>query len=500
LFAVVASGSTAVKVLIDTNILIALEPTSGSAIELGAHEAAAVARLIHQSGNQIVVHPHVLDDLARDEEQERRRHREYVLHKYPVLDGAPPVPVEDERMLGAAAAGSNDWVDNNLLVAVKRDAVDYLITQDNAIHSKAARYGIADRVLTTEDALAMLRELFPTTPEPPPAVRSIKAHGLREDDPIFDSFRTDYADFDDWLRRCKRQDRPTWVIDGGTCLAAVCIAKSESDAGHGMRGNILKVCSLKVSDAHLGARFGELLLKTLFIYADENSFDWMYVTVFDRHAWLVALLGEFGFVVSAQRSALGELVMVKCLVPDDPPSDMTPLTYAVQFGPCRWSWNCANVWIVPIQPRFEHILFPERQEQFALFNGQHPSGNAIRKAYLCNAQLRSLEPGDVLAFYRSTDSQGIRNLGIVENWNVSDDPAKIQKFVARRTVYSFASIQTMAADEKEILAIRFRQVLHDFTAISFSELLAANVIAGAPQTIVRARREGLPWLKQWLSR
>jgi hypothetical protein len=58
----------------------------------------------------------------------------------------------------------------------------------------------------------------------------------------------------------------------------------------------------------------------------------------------------------------------------------------------------------------------------------------------------------------------------------------------------------MAADEKEILAIRFRQVLHDFTAISFSELLAANVIAGAPQTIVRARREGLPWLKQWLSR
>lgn len=42
--------------------------------------------------------------------------------------------------------------------------------------------------------------------------------------------------------------------------------------------------------------------------------------------------------------------------------------------------------------------------------------------------------------------------------------------------------------------IRFRQVLHDFPEIPFNDLKTANVLAGPPQTIVRARSEGLPWL------
>lgn len=484
----------AMKFLIDTNILISLEPTSSAAIEPGAREAAEVARMIQQSGNTIVVHPHVLADIARDHDLQRRAHREYVLGKYPTLDGAPPITAADEAVLGVAAAASNDWVDNHLLVAVARDAVDYVITQDNAIHARAGRLGIADRVLTTADALMMLRALFPTTPTPPPAVRSVRAHTLIQSDPIFDSFRDDYADFDSWLRRCKLQDRPTWVIDGDRGLAAVCIAKSERDAGHGMAGNILKVCSFKVSESRVGARFGELMLKTIFVYAHENAFEWIYVTVFEKHEWLIALLKQFGFDQSAERTKLGELVMTKPTRPTADPAAAAPLDYAIRFGPCRWSWDCANVWIVPIQPRFEQVLFPERQEQAALFSGMQPSGNAIRKAYLCRAPLRVIEPGDVLAFYRSTDSQGIRTLGVVENWIASTDPERILQFVSRRTVYSMADIKAMASGEREVLAIRFRQVLHEFHEIPYTDLRAANVVAGPPQTIVRARPEGLPWL------
>lgn len=482
------------KFLIDTNIMIALEPTSDTAIEPGAREAAEVARLIQQSENRIVVHPYVLADIARDGDQQRRAHREYVLKKYPLLDGAPQITVADEIVLGAAAQGSNNWVDNHLLVAVARDAVDYLITHDHAIHTRASRLGIADRVLTTADALTVLRALFPTTPTPPPAVRSIKTHELDQNDPIFGSFRADYTGFDEWLRKCKREERPTWVIDGDGVLAAVCIAKAERTTSHGMSGNILKVCSFKVSESHLGARFGELLLKTIFIYAHENAFDWTYVTVFEKHEWLLALLRDFGFSQSTERTTLGELVMTKPARPTAPAAEMSALDYAIRFGPCRWSWDCANVWIVPIQPRFEQILFPERQEQAALFSGSQPSGNAIRKAYLCRAPQRTIQPGDVLAFYRSTDSQGIRTLGVVENWIASPDPERIQQFVARRTVYSMADIQSMASGEREVLAIRFRQVLHEFPEIPFSDLKTASVVAGPPQTIVRARQEGLPWL------
>jgi hypothetical protein len=482
------------KFLIDTNILISLEPTSDTAIEPGAREAAEVARLIQQSGNKIMVHPHVLADIARDGDLERRAHRQHVLRKYPALDGAPQLTTADAALLGAVAPGSNDWVDHHLLVAVARDAVDYLITQDHAIHARAGRLQVADRVLTIADALTMLRALFPTTPTPPPAVRSIRTHELRQDDPIFESFRGDYADFDEWLRKCKREERPTWVIDGDRRLAAVCIAKPERSSNHGMNGKILKICSFKVSETHLGARFGELLLKTIFVYAHENAFDWIYLTVFEKHDWLLALLRDFGFDPSAERTALGELVMTKPTGPAAPTNDETALDYAIRFGPCRWSWDCAGVWIVPIQPQFERILFPERQEQASLFGGSQPSGNAIRKAYLCHSQLRSLQPGDVLAFYRSTDTQGIRTLGVVENWIASSDPTKIQQFVAGRTVYSMASIQSMTGEHREVLAIRFRQVLHEFTEIPFDDLKAAKVLAGPPQSIVRARAEGLPWL------
>lgn len=463
-------------------------------MEPGARDAEEVARLILLYGNKIVVHPHVVADIARDRDSQRRAHREYVLGKYPALDGAPAISAAEEAILGVSNAGSNDWVDNHLLVAVARDAVDFVVTQDNAIHTRARRLRVEDRVLTIADALVMLRALFPTTPVPPPAVRATKAHSLDPVDPIFASFRSDYPNFDDWLRRCKLADRPTWVIDGDGGLAAVCIAKPERAVGYGMDGSILKICSLKVSESHVGARFGELLLKTIFVYANENAFDWIYVTAFARHEWLLALLRDFGFVEAGQRTQLGELVMVKPVRPAAGAHALSALEYAIRFGPCRWSWSCANVWIVPIQPRFERVLFPERQEQAALFNGAAASGNAIRKAYLCRAPQRTLQAGDVVTFYRSSDAQGIRTLGVVESWIASSDPERLHQFVARRTVYSTADIRRMADGGREVLAIRFRQILHEFKEISYSELRTANVVAGPPQTIVRVRPEGLPWL------
>lgn len=419
------------KFLIDTNILISLEPTANTAIEPGANEAAEVARLIQQSGNQVVVHPLVLEDIARDTNVARREHREHVLQKYPTLDSPPALTTTDEATLGTARPHSNDWVDNHLLIAVARDAVDHLITQDQAIHRRAARLNLADRVLTTTDALAMLRALFPTTPLPPPAVRSVKAHTLRNEDPIFDSFRSDYEGFDAWLTRCKRSDRPTWIIDGNGSLAAVCIVKSETEPAFGMTGSILKICSFKVADGHLGARFGELLLKAIFTYAHENDFEWIYVTAFEKHAWLLALFHEFGFAISPDRTNVGELVLIKqARAPTDVVQTMPALEYAIRFGPCVWSWDCDHTWVIPIQPKYDRILFPDLQEQPDLSIGLQPSGNAIRKAYLCRSPARGLLPGDVLAFYRSTTSRSIRNLGVVENWIASSDDERFQTFRA----------------------------------------------------------------------
>lgn len=145
------------------------------------------------------------------------------------------------------------------------------------------------------------------------------------------------------------------------------------------------------------------------------------------------------------------------------------------------------------------MLFPERQEQASFFKGTQPFGNAIRKAYLCRASLRLIRPGDILLFYRSADAQGIRTLGVVEDAIASSDAAALQHFVARRTVYSMAQIEAMVNGERSVLAIRFRQVLHEFPEIPYSDLRAANVLGGPPQTIVRARSEGRSWLMNRLA-
>lgn len=75
---------------------------------------------------------------------------------------------------------------------------------------------------------------------------------------------------------------------------------------------MLKLCSFKVSEAHAGRRYGELLLKPIFAFAETNGFDWIYVTVFPKHERLVNLLEDFGFTALNDASTRrGELVMAK---------------------------------------------------------------------------------------------------------------------------------------------------------------------------------------------
>lgn len=240
------------KFAIDTNILLPLEVASISAPSTHDPEALELNRIVQESGNHIVVHPAILIDLARDPDVARRERHTYLLNKYPKIVDPPPVTPAHEAHLGVAQANSNDWVDNLLLVAVERHAVDYLVTQDQKMHRKASRLGIADRVLTITDALATLRTLFDTSPIPPPAVRRVQLYNVDERDPIFDSFRGDYPGFDAWLRASKKRVRRTWTISGPNGrLAAICIVKKEGeDIPDGIGGRVLKICTFKVADQY----------------------------------------------------------------------------------------------------------------------------------------------------------------------------------------------------------------------------------------------------------
>jgi GNAT superfamily N-acetyltransferase len=389
-----------------------------------------------------------------------------------------------------SAVGTNDWVDDRLLAALAADSVHLLISEDGGVLSKARSLGLADRVLTLSEAIDLLGKR-PTTP--PPAVRAVVAHDLDPNDPVFGSFRQDYPDFDEWLRRCRLSHRKAWRIDTpGGAIAAFCIIKDEDDQSLSLGERPTKICSFKVSEEFNGHKYGELLLKAVFEYCHGLKRTGLYVTAFPRHAGLITLLLDFGFVARVTDTTLGEKWLGKQLVPS-PSEPSRGLDYHLRFGPPRFDGNMP--WhIVPIRPEFSNVLFPESARTRSLFEGQHPFGNAIRKAYLCNSPSRMVQPGHVLAFYRTGEEQSLIALGIVEDALVSSDVASIATAVARRTVYSLAEIQELC--RKPVLALLFRQTVVVRPPRTCAELIESRIFKRALQSIMSVKPRGLDWLRQ----
>ena len=79
------------------------------------------------------------------------------IRTYPLLD-RPPNPNTDLEYLNTVKSevADNKAIDNAILYAVYKDAVDFLITEDRGIHKKALKLGIDDRVLLINDALRIL--------------------------------------------------------------------------------------------------------------------------------------------------------------------------------------------------------------------------------------------------------------------------------------------------------------------------------------------------------
>jgi hypothetical protein len=247
--------------------------------------------------------------------------------------------------------------------------------------------------------------------------------------------------------------------------------------------------SLRSARLIKGRRFGELLLKTLFEFGRANSYDAFFLTIFERHEQLVDLLQAFGFAAIQGPAATGEVILAKRLNPTIGTA-ARGLSYNVEFGPFHVDWSQPGV-VIPIQPRYHGILFPEQESHQQLFGGTLPFGNALRKAYLCNSKLKGLAEGSVLWFYRSQNDRGIVASGVLEAWMRSQGAGEIAQFVGKRTVYSYDEIEELAS--REVLAINFRQARLLLEPVRLQDLVAAGVLRGAPQSIVRLGES------EWLS-
>lgn len=493
------------RFLIDTNIVIPLEPTAPEHAEQGTASAAQLVRVAQLGGHVLVLHPASLEELLADSDEQRLALRTNLVAKYPPLEAPPAISGALESELGVVNAGDRHYVDHLLLAALASDAVDFLVTEDGLMHRKAERLDLADRVFTTTDAVGFLDALTPHSTVPPPMVEEIQAHELNGGDPIFDSFREEYEGFDEWLTKCKRSGRRAWVIrDTSNSYAAICIVKDD-DNELGPTPRTLKICSLKVGEDFGGSRFGELMLKAVFRYAAANGYGRMFLTVFDRHDDLIDRIEQFGFArLAYDKQSTGERYYAKPLlhVVGDEPG--TPLEFHIRYGPPALTPDVADVFLLPVVPKYHRALFPDAEPdsgdgQLALIPlpAPRPYGNAIRKAYLSNSASRSVRGGATLLFYRSTDEHAIFCVGVVESVRILRDAEAVTRFVGQRTVYNFPEIERMC-DRGEVVCVLFRHDRVLEAPITIEEMLAQGLASRAPQSIQRVPEEAHRWLQNRL--
>lgn len=141
--------------LIDSNIAIASDPL-GHELEAGAEAALRFLRLATTHHHDIRTHPASRSDFGRIADPMKRAARLALFERYEELSAPPVISADQESLLGKAEANSNDEVDQLLLASVVGDATEYLVTEDAGLHKRAQRLGVAGRVLTVADAIAML--------------------------------------------------------------------------------------------------------------------------------------------------------------------------------------------------------------------------------------------------------------------------------------------------------------------------------------------------------
>ncbi len=482
------------RILLDTNILIPLEDSSKT-----LHDSfSEFVRLAHSNEHCLLVHPSSRDDIERDRDKTRREISLSRFKKYSLLSPPPAPPTDDElASYNLSEANENDRVDNEILFSIFRNAANILVSEDRGLHRKASRMGLSNRVHYLQQAVEFLRRIHAVTPISLPNIEEVPLYQIDVNVPFFDSLREDY-DFNKWYQEKAREGRRAWIHkDVLGKIGAVCIFHIENDPiltndHQGIPGKVLKLCTFKVGESVRGRRVGELFFKAAFRYAFENEIEHIYLhTRAEKQEFLIDFCREFGFFYFGEYK--NDAVYVK-EHPHQPPIGINadPVEYHRKYFPHFMAGKVITKYIVPIQPKYHEILFPDGQIQLDIFRfgnvgtGQ-VAGNAIRQAYLCHARIGGITPGDVLLFYRSKDQKSITSVGVIEkvgDYNRFDD---IVQLVSKRTVYSHGEIHEMA--KKKTKVILFRLVQHLSGPIPFNWLKKKGVVKGPIQTIRRIKDE-----------
>lgn len=487
------------KLLIDTNIVIAVEDIDEARVHVNADRATALLGLAAGAGHELWISKATHDDLSRARTEELRHARQLQLRRYRTLERI--VPGDDftgRAGYSVTRLSPNDTADLEMLAALDRGAVDLLVTEDGRLRGHADQVGLGSSALSIADAHALITDRSAREHLDRPTVSETVAYAVDSSDPIFGSLRDDYGDhdspFDAWWDKCQREHRACFTIDGSSSLDALCVLNHEEDDLWGLPEKVLKICLFKVAEHAMGAKRGELLLDAVLHHA-AGGYASVFVEVFPQHDATVALFTTFGFEHVATTTA-NELVLAKHLRPGAEDADLDPWEFHRRFGPPALKVDRA--FVIPVIPMWHDVLFPELAPVLELF-GPRPPGNAITKAYLSRSRIITLQRGDTVLFYRSHIRPGITVAGVVERVVRTGEIERVLSVAGNRTVYTETDVAELLGDG-ELLVVLFRRDRPISPYWPRVTLEAHGVLNGPPQSITQVRSpEGLSWLRDRLN-
>ena len=461
------------RLLLDTNILI---PLQDSMLVL-APSLANFVRLAGVGGHQLLYHPASKTDIDRDRDIQRRDRTLARLQQYTKLEGAPSSP------RNTAQTSANDACDNDILHALECSAVHALVTEDKEIHTKARQAGFGDRVYNIQTAEDWLRRLHEPAEVHLPNIEDVPMYSLTSqlDTPLFDSLRSSYdtpeRSFNTWFHEKAQTGRKAWIArtEHGS-IEAICIYAMQTnevinDAKESLQGLSLKLCTFKVGEQIRGRKIGELFLKAAFRFATDNRCENIFVHTSGDQFYLLELLSDFGF---QRRGMYGTDIMLVKAHPSLPPvEDVPALDYAKLYFPHYRKYASVQKFLVPIQPQYHQILFPDLVRQGQLFSGNAVAGTAIKQVHA----------GDIVLFYRSKDEMAVTTIGVVERYETHTEATKIMQLVSRRTVYSQSEIEAMTNTSVRVML--FRLVGHFNNPISLASLKHDANVSGKLMSITK---------------
>lgn len=229
-------------------------------------------------------------------------------------------------------------------------------------------------------------------------------------DEFFNSLKNDYIEFTEWFERKAREGEQALVFQENNAIGAFIYLKDEKEEIQLQDKTLpvkhrMKIGTLKLSEKIRNIRLGEGAIGVALWRWRESCAEEIYLTVFESHTQLIALIEKFGFIMSGKNKR-GECVYIK---------NRKQINYENPYKSFPFiNPKFSRAGLLPIEEQFHDKLFPYSELQGNVSALEEAvAGNGISKIYIATPSSGiSYQIGEPLCIYRKYNgpNKGFRSV------------------------------------------------------------------------------------------